>query len=189
MIIPNTQQSDISHQTSAIRHQPSSFDERDELLLLLHAESALHRCHSQHDVAPHHLRLLLHRRQLLVGTQSRVLADGVDVGGNHLWSLRVPPCHDLPNRPAPMLLVVGAEQLQCCPQSILQGFKLGKVRVRRRLHLPLPINFLTLNNIQRIIVPQTSCLFHFLSCLGNQSFSRLGVLFARTTGLKDFFNA
>ena len=177
MIIPNTQQSDISHQTSSIRHQPSSFDERDELLLLLHAQSALHRRHSQNDVAPHHLRLFLHRGQRLVGTQSCVLAHRIDIGGNHLRTFRVPTRHDLANGPASVFVVVGAEQLKRCPQSILQCFKLGKVRVRRRLHLPLPINFLTLNNVQRIVVPHSSCLFHFLSCLGNQSFSRLGVHF------------
>ena len=156
---------------------PPSGYKRHQFFLLLHRQSALHRRHSQHDVAPHHLRLLLHRRQLLVGIESRVLADGVDVGANHLWSLGIPSRHDLPNRLAPMLLVVGSQQLKRCPQSILQGFKLGKVRVRRRLHLPLPINFLTLNNIQRIIIPHSSCLFHFLSCLGNWSFSRLGVHF------------
>ena len=143
--------------TSDIRHQPSSGDERRQLFLLLHRESALHRGHGQHDVAPHHLCLFLHRRQLLVGTQSRVFAHRPDIGINHLWSLRVPTCHDLPNRSAPVLRIVGAEQLKRCPQSILQGFKLGKVRVRRRLHLPLPINFLTLNNVQRIIVPHSSC--------------------------------
>ena len=109
-------------------HLPPSGDERHQLFLLFHAQSALHRRHCQHDVAPHHLRFLLHRRQLLVGAQSCVPAHRLDIGINHLWSLGIPSCHDLPNRPAPMFLVVGAEQLKSCPQSILSNWaKFGSV--------------------------------------------------------------
>ena len=145
---------------SSLKKLPCLFDGGQEFLLTFGIKAALDRRHRKDNLHPYLPSLLLHRGQQRMGSNTRQLTHRLDICPHVIFRLWSPATDNHTQRHATVLVVVRIEQFQRCPTAVTHRFKLGEVSVRTRFYLTLPRDSWTFDNVQRIIIPQSSCNFH-----------------------------